>query len=166
MDRTHQAEKISISVDIPFSKASKSVLDRAETERERTGTTNLGTEHVLLGLLQQESLAAEVLHERGVKVQSVRDQLENPVPPRPIQKQTTACKDCRHLIVDGEPDQRLNLFCGASPIKPEFDCYRGEFKKPASDRPGHLYQRCVHVNFGHCRLFEPGQQSTEQSPGT
>ena len=156
-DTVHHGEKISVSVGLPMSKASKSVLARAEEERAHMGAAYLGTEHVLLGLLQQESLAAGVLRERGVKAQPVRDQLQNPIPPQTVQKRPTACKDCKHLIVDGEPDsRRLNLFCGASPIEPEFDCYTGEFK-PATDRPGDRYRRCVEVNFGDCRLFEPKQ---------
>jgi hypothetical protein len=120
-----------------------------------------GTEHLLLGLLQQESLAAQILRERSAEVHVVWDQLEDPVPSRQTPKR---CKACRHLIVDGEPD-KLNLFCGASPIRPEFDCYTGEFKNPAADRRGDPYQHRIHVNFGECRLFEPKQQDREQSPG-
>ena len=129
------------------------------------GVANLGTEHVLLGLLQQESLAAHVLRERSLRVESVREQLENPFPSRRAQKRkTTACKDCRDLIADGEPDQlRLNLFCAASPIEPAFDCYTGEFRHGDTDRPGDRYQACVTVNFGDCRLFAPKPESPEQS---
>ena len=83
VDATYHAETLSTSVDLPLSKASKSVLAQAEKERVRLGVANLGTEHVLLGLLQQESLAAQVLRERGIKVESVREQFENPVPSGP-----------------------------------------------------------------------------------
>ena len=132
----------------------------SELTRVRLGAANLGPEKIFLGLLQQESLAAQLLRERGIKVESVREHFENPAPSRPAQKRkTTACKDCKHLIVDGEPDQlRLNLFCAASPIEPAFDCYTGEFQHGADARPEDRYQACIMVNFGDCRLFEPKQE--------
>jgi len=116
----------------------------------------------LIALLQQESLAAELLLGRGLSVQSVREQLEKPIPLQPAQRgKGTACKDCTHLIVDGEPDQfRLNMFCMASPKEPKFDCYTGEFKKDGG--PGDRYEACVYVNLGDCRLFEPKQESPQR----
>jgi ClpA/ClpB-like protein len=129
----------------------------------RLGVANLDTEHMLLGLPGQEGLAAQVLRERSVTVESVREQLENSVPSGPAQKRKmTACKDCRHLILDGEPNHlRLNLFCAASSIEPAFDCFTGEFQQRAADRPGDRYQTCITVNFGECSLFEP-KESPEQ----
>ena len=78
VDGTYHAGRVSGSLDLPLSKASRSVLAWADKERVRAGVANMGTEHVLLGLLQQESLAMEVLRKRRVKVQSVREQLETP----------------------------------------------------------------------------------------
>jgi ATP-dependent Clp protease ATP-binding subunit ClpC len=152
VDRTNRGEKLSTSVDRPLSRTSKAVLAQADKERVRLGVARVGTEHVLLGLLQQESLAAEVLGGRGVKAQSVLERLET-LP------KTTACKDCRHLINAGGASQlRLDLYCGASPIEPRFDCYSGEFKRGATDRPEDQYQACTLVNFGDCNLFEPKQE--------
>jgi hypothetical protein len=163
---TTRREKVSTSVDLPLSKASKSVLARAENERVGLGTVHLGTEHILLGLLKEESLAAQVLNERGLSAEWLRRQIENAVALGPTQiGKPTACKDCRHLIVDGAPDElRSNLFCAASPIKPTFDCYTGEFLHGPGDRPSDRYKPCMLVNFGECRLFEPKQESVEQLP--
>jgi hypothetical protein len=166
VDRARHAESISTSVDLPLSKASRSVLAQAEKERMRVGVANLGPEHIFLGLLRQKSLAAEILRERGLKLESVRERLEKQVPPQPVRKgKRTACKDCKHLIVADELDQeRLNLFCAASPIKPEFDCYTGEFRHVGTHRPSDQYRPCIMVNFGECGLFEPKQESPEPTP--
>src|SRR4051794_10644623 len=83
-DATFRAEKRSTSVDLPMSEASRSVLDRAEKERVEMGTASLDTAHVLIALLEQESRAAEMLRERNVKVQSVREQFKKRVPEEPV----------------------------------------------------------------------------------
>jgi hypothetical protein len=75
----YHAEQLSTSADLPLSEASKSVLACAEKERVLMEMAALEPVHVLLGLLQHESLAARALHERSVKVQSVRGQFERPV---------------------------------------------------------------------------------------
>src|SRR3954454_16741788 len=80
---TFRAEKHSTSVDLPMSEASRSVLDRAEKERVELGMASLDTAHVLIGLLEEESRAAEVLRGRNIKVQSVREQLAKRVPEEP-----------------------------------------------------------------------------------
>jgi len=165
VDRVPTADKLSCSVDIPLSKSSKAVLAHTEKEQVRMGSVKISPEHLLIGLLQQGSLAAELLQERGLTVQKVREQLENPVPSQPAQVgKRTACKDCRHLVVDGELDQfRSNMFCVASPKEPEFDCYTGEFTGEASG-PDERYEACVRVNFGNCRLFEPKQEGPQLTP--
>ena len=60
-------EKLSTSVEIPFSEETKKVLQHAEEEAERLRHPHIGTEHMLLGLLRMESSAAgRMLAEHGM----------------------------------------------------------------------------------------------------
>ena len=69
-------EKVSTSVDLPLSNDSKRVLAYAAEEAERLGHKHIGTEHLLLGLLREETcFAAELLKERGVQLATVREEL-------------------------------------------------------------------------------------------
>jgi uncharacterized damage-inducible protein DinB len=69
-------EKVSTSVDLPLSNECKRVLAYAAEEAERLGHTHIGTEHLLLGLLREEKcFAAEMLHERGLRLPVVREEL-------------------------------------------------------------------------------------------
>jgi AAA+ superfamily predicted ATPase len=85
VDAMYHAEKRSTSVDLPLSKGSKSVLALAGKERARLDASDLGTEHLFLGLLQHKGLAARLLRERNLRVQSVRDQFEKTAPSEPVQ---------------------------------------------------------------------------------
>ena len=77
--RTIVREKISTSVDLPLSPAAKRALSHAQEESERLQHRYIGTEHLLLGLLREEkSLAAEILRERGVRLDRVRNELRRP----------------------------------------------------------------------------------------
>ena len=70
-------EKISTSVEIPFSEPAKQVLQFAAEEADGLHHTHLGTEHMLLGLLREEqSAAARALAARGVRLADVRDTVE------------------------------------------------------------------------------------------
>jgi len=67
-------EKLSTSVEIPFSEETKRVLQFAEEEAERLMHPNIGTEHILLGLLRlEESAAGRLLAERGMRLYAVRE---------------------------------------------------------------------------------------------
>jgi len=67
-------EKLSTSVEIPFSDETKRVLQFAEEEAERLMHPNIGTEHILLGLLRlEESTAGRLLAERGMRLYAVRE---------------------------------------------------------------------------------------------
>jgi ATP-dependent Clp protease ATP-binding subunit ClpC len=69
-------EKGSTSVDLPLSHECKRVLAYAAEEAERLSHKHIGTEHLLLGLLREEkSFAAEILHERGLRLSQVRDEV-------------------------------------------------------------------------------------------
>src|ERR1700748_1877560 len=70
-------EKVSTSVDLPLSHECKRVLAYAAEEAERLNHKHIGTEHLLLGLLREEKcFAAEILHERGLRLSSIREELQ------------------------------------------------------------------------------------------
>src|SRR5881392_1257830 len=69
-------EKVSTSVDLPLSNECKRVLAYAAEEAERLSHKHIGTEHLLLGLLREEKCyAAEILHERGLRLSAIREEL-------------------------------------------------------------------------------------------
>jgi ATP-dependent Clp protease ATP-binding subunit ClpC len=69
-------EKVSTSVDLPLSNECKRVLAYAAEEAERLSHKHIGTEHLLLGLLREEKcFAAEILHERGLRLLAIREEL-------------------------------------------------------------------------------------------
>ena len=69
-------EKVSTSVDLPLSQESKRVLAYATEEAERLAHKHIGTEHLLLGLLREDKcFAAEILHERGLRLSTLREEL-------------------------------------------------------------------------------------------
>ena len=71
-------EKLSTSVEIPFSEETKKSLQYAEEEAERLMHPHIGTEHLLLGLLRQEdSVAGRMLAERGMRLYAVREDAVN-----------------------------------------------------------------------------------------
>jgi len=69
-------EKVPTSVDLPLSHECKRVLAYAAEEAERLNHRHIGTEHLLLGLLREEKcFAAELLHERGLRLSAVREEV-------------------------------------------------------------------------------------------
>jgi hypothetical protein len=65
---------VSTSVDLPLSNESKRVLAYAAEEAERLAHKHIGTEHLFLGLLREKkSLAAQLLSERGVALEQMRE---------------------------------------------------------------------------------------------
>ncbi len=74
--RTTIREKVSTSVDLPLSQECKRVLAYAAEEAERLSHKHIGTEHLLLALLREEkSFAAEILHDRGLRLSTIREEL-------------------------------------------------------------------------------------------
>jgi hypothetical protein len=68
--------KISTSVDLPLSHESKRVLAYSAEEAEKLKHGYIGPEHLLLGLMREEnSLAANLLQERGLSIASVREDI-------------------------------------------------------------------------------------------
>src|SRR5215467_5142760 len=94
--RTLLREKISTSVELPLAPETKHVLAYAHEESDRLQHRHIGTEHLLLGLLREErSMAAEILYERGLRLNAVRDEIarQSGVDARSTQK-----KDTPHLV--------------------------------------------------------------------
>jgi len=94
--RTLLREKISTSVELPLAPETKLVLAYAHEESERLQHRHIGTEHLLLGLLRGDrSMAAEILYERGLRLNAVRDEIarQSGADSRSSQK-----KDTPHLI--------------------------------------------------------------------
>ena len=64
---------IPTSVDLPISNPAKRILAYAAEEAARLNDRHIGTEHLFLGLLREEkSLPAELLIERGIKLEDAR----------------------------------------------------------------------------------------------
>jgi hypothetical protein len=83
--RTPLRERVPTSADLPLSSECKRILAYAAEEAERLNHHHIGTEHLLLGILREEnSMAAQVLWERGVRLNAVREELAGaPIPAEP-----------------------------------------------------------------------------------
>lgn len=68
-------KKIPASVDLPLGDDAKRVFAYAAEEAELLSQKHIGTEHLLLGLLREESVAAEILHDNGFHLASAREEV-------------------------------------------------------------------------------------------
>jgi ATP-dependent Clp protease ATP-binding subunit ClpA len=66
----------STSVDLPLSNSSKRSLAYAAEEASRLGHRFIGTEHLLLGLLREDSPASRLVVERGLTLDALRKQIK------------------------------------------------------------------------------------------
>ena len=74
--RTVFRDKVSTSVEIPFSVETRRVLQAAAEEADRLQHNYIGTEHLLLGILREErSVAATILMEKGMRLHTVREDI-------------------------------------------------------------------------------------------
>lgn len=74
-----RGERISTSVEVPLSAECMSLLTMATAEAERLGDKHVGTEHLLVGILQQDgSFGARLLTERGLTLSWLREELARP----------------------------------------------------------------------------------------
>jgi len=79
-------ERTPTSTDLPFSAAATRTLNFASEEADRFGHPHIGSGHILLGLLREkEGLAAKLLAEMGVRLETFREVIplsatEEPVP--------------------------------------------------------------------------------------
>jgi uncharacterized protein YbbC (DUF1343 family) len=71
--QTSPREKLSPSMELPLASESKRILAFAHEESDTLQHRHVGTEHFLLGLLRQkETLAAQVLLEHGLELETLR----------------------------------------------------------------------------------------------
>jgi ATP-dependent Clp protease ATP-binding subunit ClpC len=66
-------EKVSTSVDLRLSSECQRILTYAAEEADARSHTFIGTEHLLVGILREQScFAAKLLNDRGVSLESAR----------------------------------------------------------------------------------------------
>jgi ATP-dependent Clp protease ATP-binding subunit ClpC len=79
-----KGEKIPTAVEIPLSRMSERVIEYAQEESENLKHREVGTEHLLLGLLRKqsnsfgskESVAERILRENGLELAEVRQRIK------------------------------------------------------------------------------------------
>src|SRR5712671_8170727 len=109
-------KKFSTSVDLPLSDESRRVLGYAAEEAERLSHRHIGTEHLLLGLLRDEKcFAAEILHERGLRLSTIREELarttqEKAQPQR--QRESSLLSEFSRDLSQAEMDTQLDPLVG------------------------------------------------------
>ncbi len=80
--RTVPRERPLQAVDLPLSPEAKRILVHAAEESERMNQRYIGTEHLLLALLREEqSLAARILFEHGLRPHAIREELTRSLTP-------------------------------------------------------------------------------------
>jgi hypothetical protein len=93
-DHSPKQPPTSISVDLPLSEAAKRVLKHAANEADRLANKHIGTEHLLLGLLDEEDcLAAKLLREGGADAGELRMYYAGSNPPKPWSFQRASYRD-------------------------------------------------------------------------
>ena len=74
-------EKVSTSVDLPFSNECKRILAYAAEEAQMLSHNFVGTEHMFLGILrEQDCIAAKLLRECGIALEMAREQIGSTPP--------------------------------------------------------------------------------------
>jgi hypothetical protein len=102
--RGNTGVKISTSVDLPLSHESKRALAYGAEECERLHQKQIGTEHLLLGLLREENcFAAQLLREQGVTVDLVRAQVQQSEHP-PEQGRSASIARLDQWVAEREAD--------------------------------------------------------------
>ncbi len=110
-------EKVSTSVDLPLSNECKRVLAYAAEEAERLAHKHIGTEHLLLGLLREEKcFAAEILHERGLRLATIREELarttQEKAQPQQRQRESSLLSEFSRDLTQAAIDSQLDPLVG------------------------------------------------------
>ena len=109
-------EKVSTSVDLPLSNECKRVLAYAAEEAERLSDKHIGTEHLLLGLLREEKcFAAEILHERGLRLSTIREELarsRQEKPQQQRQRESSLLSEFSRDLTQAAMDSQLDPLVG------------------------------------------------------
>lgn len=103
--RSRFREKISTSVEVPFSAQTKRVLNFAAEEADRLLHPYIGPEHALLALLREESsVAASILTTHGLRLDDVRLQIVKLLSETPTPSVTS-----KHALVSEQIDRIKSL---------------------------------------------------------
>ena len=81
-----------------FTDNSRRVMQFANQEAQRFGHANLGTEHVLLGLVKGAGIASEVLSNLDIDLQKTRKTVEQVVPQGQRTLSVLPSKDLHHEV--------------------------------------------------------------------
>ncbi len=116
-ERSSPRARIDIAVELPLAPDTKRALHFAHDESERLGDRHIGTEHLLLGLLRLEhSTAAQILCERGLRIDAMRDLLAEKVEtPRSHVPSSNRPKRGKRIILGVEKllGEQIDLLRGA-----------------------------------------------------
>jgi ATP-dependent Clp protease ATP-binding subunit ClpC len=100
-EQVTRGERVSTSVEIPFSEAVKRVLQFAAEEADRLVHSYIGTEHLLLGILREErSTAAAELGTYGITLDKTREAIVSLLHrnPAPVGGESTATEERAELV--------------------------------------------------------------------
>jgi len=103
-DHSTKLPPTSTAVDLPLSPAARRVLRFAADEADRLASRHIGTEHILLGLLDEEdSLSAKLLREAGADGARIRlHYSEASQPPKPWSFQRASYRDLGFRSISAE----------------------------------------------------------------
>lgn len=92
--RTVRRERTTAAMDLPLSPEAKRILVHAAEEAERMNLRAIGTEHLLLALLREENtLAARILYEHGLRPHAIREEILRTLTPPPAPTTGVAKKE-------------------------------------------------------------------------
>src|ERR1700754_854391 len=115
--RTAVREEISTSIDLPLSNECNRVLAYAAEEAGLSSHLHIETEHLLLGLLREEKcFAAEMLHERGLRLLAIREELaratQEKAPPSQRNRESSLLVEFSRDLTQAAMDNQLDPLGG------------------------------------------------------
>ena len=105
-------EKVSTSIEIPFSTPTKMALTYCAEEADRLNHEHIGPEHLLLGLLHVDgSVAESILRGQGITLDAARSAITAGVVPAPPRDVSSTIAQIRQRVYDlagasGEAEKR------------------------------------------------------------
>jgi hypothetical protein len=103
VERLPKHPPTSTTVDLPLSEAARHVLKHAQSEADRLANRYIGTEHLLLALLEEKDFIAKLLQEGGADATVLRAHYaEQTEPPKPWTFQRASYLDQGFRVLSGE----------------------------------------------------------------
>ena len=105
-------EKVSTSIEIPFSTPTKMALNYCAEEADRLNHAHIGPEHLLLGLLHVDgSIAESILRGQGITLDAAREAVAAGMAPAPPRDVSSTIAQIRQRVYDlagasGEAEKR------------------------------------------------------------